>query len=347
MKRHGNLFSQIISFENLYLASRKARKGKKFKDYVIAFEQNIEEELFKLQSELASKTYMPGAYREFTIYERKERKISAAPYRDRVVHHALCNIVEPVFEKSFIFDSYACRKGKGTHKAVDRFTGFCRKNKYVFKTDIKKYFPSIDREILFEKIRRKIKCRDTLWLIKTIIDGSNRQEEVNDYFSGDGLFTPHERKKGIPIGNLTSQFFANIYLDGLDHFIKERLKCRYYIRYVDDLTVFDSDKKRLWDIKAQIEEFLEKDRLKLHPDKTFVAPAHIGVDHLGYRIFTTHRLLRKDNSLRFAQKFKMLMRLFRQRQIPFEKLNSSVQSWLGHAKHADSWGLREKIFESL
>lgn len=208
----------------------------------------------------------------------------------------------------------------------------------------KKYFPSIDREILFEKIRRKIKCRDTLWLIKTIIDGSNRQEEVNDYFSGDGLFTPHERKKGIPIGNLTSQFFANIYLDGLDHFIKERPKCRYYIRYVDDLTIFDNDKKRLWDIKAQIEAFLEKDRLNPHPDKTFVATAHIGIDHLGYRIFTTHRLLRKDNSLRFARKFKMLMRLFRQKQIPFEKLNSSIQSWLGHAKHADSWGLRKSVF---
>lgn len=107
---------------------------------MIAFERNIEEELFKLQSELVSKTYMPGAYREFTIYERKERKISAAPYRDRVVHHALCNIVEPVFEKSFIFDSYACRKGKGMHRTFDRFTEFCRKNKYVFKTDIKNTF---------------------------------------------------------------------------------------------------------------------------------------------------------------------------------------------------------------
>lgn len=154
MKRHGNLFSQITSFENLYLASRKARKGKRLNDNVISFEKNIEEGLFKLQEELISKTYMPGAYREFIIYERKPRKISAAPYRDRVVHHALCNVIEPIFEKTFIYDSYACRKDKGTHKAVDRFTEFCRKNKYVLKTDLKKYFPSIDHEILFAKIKK-------------------------------------------------------------------------------------------------------------------------------------------------------------------------------------------------
>jgi len=184
MKRFGGLYQQVTSFENLYLASRKARKGKRHKENVIQFEENIELEILKLQAELVSKSYRPGPYREFTIYERKPRKISAAPYRDRVVHHALCTIIEPIFEDTFIYDSYACRKGKGTHKAVDRFTEFSRKNRYILKTDIKKYFPSIDHEILFRKIKKKIKCKDTLWLLRVIIDGSNRgssAESVIDF----------------------------------------------------------------------------------------------------------------------------------------------------------------------
>ena len=345
MKRYGNLFSHIISFENLYLASRKSRKGKRLKDNVIRFEENIEAELFSLQEELISKTYRPGIYREFAIYERKPRKISAAPYRDRIVHHALCNIIEPIFEKTFVFDSYACRKGRGTHKAVDRFTEFCKGNKYVLKTDIRKYFPSIDHDILFEKIKRKIKCRDTLWLIKTIIDGSNKQDTIINYFAGDNLFEPFAKRRGIPIGNLTSQFFANIYLNDLDHYAKEILGCKYYIRYVDDITVFGKDKKNLWSVKENMEKFLIKDRLKLNSVKTYVTPVSVGIDHLGYRVFPEHRLLRKDNSMRFARKFTALMQLFRQRRISFAKLNVSVQSWLGHAKHADSWGLRRSIFK--
>lgn len=344
MKRYGNLFSQITSFENLYLASRKARKGKRLKDNVITFEKNIEDEIFRLQEELISKTYIPGKYREFVIYERKPRKISAAPYRDRVVHHALCNVIEPVFEKTFIYDSYACRNDKGTHKAVDRFTGFCRKNKYVLKCDIKKYFSSIDHEILFEKIKKKIKCKDTLWLIKIIINHSNPQEEVIDYFKGDDLFEPFKRRKGIPIGNLTSQFFANIYLNELDHYAKEILKCKQYIRYVDDIAICDDSKRRLWEIKGEIEEYLEKERLKLHPKKCWVFPVSIGTDFLGYRIFPTHRLIRKDNSMKFIEKLKNMSRLYGKGILNWADINPSVQSWLGHAKHADTYKLRREIF---
>ncbi|MBI3814370.1 MAG: RNA-dependent DNA polymerase [Nitrospinae bacterium] len=347
MKRCGNLFSQITSFENLYLASRKARKGKRLKDNVLIFENNIEDELFRLQEEIILKTYTPGRYREFTIYERKPRKISASPYRDRVVHHALCNIVEPIFEKTFIFDSYACRKDKGTHRVVDRFTEFCRKNEYVFKADIKKYFPSIDHKILFKKIKKKIKCKDTLWLIKTIIIHSNPQEEVIDYFSGDDLLEPFRRRRGIPIGNLTSQFFANIYLNDLDHYVKEILKCRCYIRYVDDIAILHESKERLWEIKKAIEEYLEKERLKLHKDKCLVFSVSIGTDFLGYRIFPTHRLIRKDNSMRFIRKFREMSRLYKKGFISWDNINASVQSWLGHARHADTYGLRRSIFERV
>lgn len=344
MKRFGKLYEQITSFENLYLASKKARKGKRLNNNVMRFEENLESELIKIQEELLCKTYLPGRYKEFTIYERKKRKISAAPYRDRVVHHALCNIIEPIFEKTFISDSYACRKGRGTHKAVDRFTEFCRKNNYVLKMDIRKYFPSIDHEILFEKIKRKIKCKDTLWLAKTIIDSSNPQEPVYDYFPGDDLFDPFRRRKGIPIGNLTSQFFANIYLNDLDHYIKEELKCKFYIRYVDDLVVFDNDKIRLWQVKDQIKKFLLKDRLKVHHTKTFVSPVAIGIDYMGYKVFPTHRRMRKDTSMRFIRNLQKMKRFYKLGLIGWDKINASVQSWLGHAKHADTYGLRRSIF---
>jgi retron-type reverse transcriptase len=347
MKRTGNLYHKITSFENLWLASRKARKGKRFKDNVAEFENNIEEELLKLKNELESKTYRPGPYREFTIHDRKPRKISAAPYRDRVVHHALCAVIEPIFDKTFIHDSYACRKEKGTHKAVDRFTVFCRKNTYVLKTDIKKYFPSIDHEILFDKIKKKIKCADTLRLVKLIIDASNKQVEVIDYFPGDTLFSPLERRRGIPIGNLTSQFFANVYLNALDHFAKETLTLRHYIRYVDDITVFGGDKKRLWVAMKNISGFLVNERLKPHPRKTFVLPVDTGIDHLGYRVFPTHRRLRKDTSMRFSTGVTKMKKLVRLGLVTLEKLNASMQSWLGHAGHADTFGLRRKILADI
>ena len=233
MKRHGNLYPQIIAFENILLSAKKAEKGKRFRDNVLEFNYNLEAELTNLQQELAEKTYQPGDYRTFYIKEPKSRMISAAPYRDRVVHHALCNIIVPLIEPTFIADSYANRVGFGTHRALERFTKFARESRYVLQCDIQKYFPSIDHEILKNLIRRKIKCRDTLWLIDTIIDNSNEQLPAIEHFQGDDLLTPLERRRGLPIGNLTSQFFANIYLNGFDHFVKEELKVRKYLRYVD------------------------------------------------------------------------------------------------------------------
>lgn len=223
MKRYGNLYPEIINFENVLLASRQAQKGKRFRDNVLDFNYHLETELIRLQQQLTDKTYQPGAYRTFHLTNPKSRLISAAPYRDRVVHHALCNIIVPIFEKTFIHDSYANRLGFGTHRALRKFTHFARNSRYVLQCDIKKYFPSIDHIILKEFIRRKIKCPDTLWLINSIIDNSNEQETVVDYFYGDDLLTPVTRRKGLPIGNLTSQFFANIYLNGFDHFVKEQL----------------------------------------------------------------------------------------------------------------------------
>jgi len=241
MKRFGNLYSELISFENLTAAFYKALKGKKGNPTAATFALRWEENLLSLQDGLLTKNYRPGTYRTFTIYEKKARLISSAPFRERVVHHALCNIIEPLFESTFIFDSYANRKGKGTHSAVARAAVFVRRNPYVLKCDVKMYFPSMDHTLLKQTIRRKVKDRDVLWLCDLIIDSSNPQTEVVEYFPGDDLFTSIERRRGLPIGNQTSQFFANAYLNAFDHFVKETLGCKFYLRYVDDCVP-----RRLW-----------------------------------------------------------------------------------------------------
>ena len=344
MKTHNRLFQQICSFENLLNAARKAQRSKRFQADVARFNFHLEKELYRLQEELQTQIYRPGEYREFYIYEPKLRKISAAPYRDRVVHHALCNVIEPIFDRTFIFDSYACRKGKGTHKAVNRFTEFSRKNTYVLKCDIKKYFPSIDHEILKTRFRRKIRDAQTLWLVDLIVDSSNPQEYVLAYFEDDDLLTPLHRRRGIPIGNLTSQFFANIYLNGFDHFVKEVLKCRYYIRYVDDFVVLETDKARLHWVKSEMETYLARFRLKLHPDKCQVFPVKDGTDFLGYRVFPTHRKLRTSSVRRARRRLHRLRKDYERGKISWQDVNHSVQSWLGHVEHADTYGLRRAIF---
>lgn len=186
MKRYGKLWADVTAFSNLLLAARQAQKGKRFRENVLLFNYHLERNLEQLQQELRSKAYRPGPYKTFEIKEPKIRLISAAPYRDRVVHHALCNIIVPIFERSFIFDSYANRVGFGTHRALRRFTKFLRSSRYVLQCDIQKYFPSIDHAVLKNLVRRKLKCLDTLWLIDTIIDRSNEQEAVHHYFPGDG-----------------------------------------------------------------------------------------------------------------------------------------------------------------
>ncbi|MBN1479308.1 group II intron reverse transcriptase domain-containing protein [candidate division KSB1 bacterium] len=347
MKTFNNLYPQICSFENMLSAAHKAQKGKRYKTSTAMFNINLEKELSDLREALVQQTYTPGPYTEFYIYEPKKRKISAAPYRDRVVHHALYNVIEPIFENIFIYDSYANRKGKGTHKAILRYQEFCRKNRYVLKCDIQKYFPSIDFDILKTEIRRKISCQKTLWLIDTIIDHSNAQDDMFVYFPGDDLFTPWERRRGLPIGNLTSQFFANIYLNSFDHFIKETLHCKYYLRYVDDFALFHNDKTALHRIKRDSIDFLETYRVKLHVNKTRIYRCDEGLCFLGHRVFPDFRLLKKDNVIRFRRKLKRLQEEYACGVIGPENVQSSVQGWIGHASFSDTYRLRCKIFSEF
>jgi RNA-directed DNA polymerase len=323
MKRYGDLFDKITSFENLLNAARKAQRGKRRKSTTATFNLKLENELLRLQAELRNKTYCLGAYKRFQIYDPKKRLISALPYRDRVVQHALCNVVEPIFEGSFIHDTYACRKNRGSHRAVKRFTAYCRKNKHVLKCDVKSYFASIDHGILFEMIEEKIKDPDILWLVKTIIDS-----------------TP---PPGIPIGNLASQIFANFYLNGLDHYLKETIECRYYLRYMDDLIVFDNDRRRLSEAKQAIDGYLQNLKLESHPRKSQIYLTAGGVAFLGYKIYPTHRLIVSANIKRERKRLKKYLAMLKAGLIDWPKLLRSIRSWLGYARHADSFNLRRRL----
>jgi retron-type reverse transcriptase len=219
MHRAGNLCDSVASFENLYAAAYRVLRGKRDRAAAGDFFSDLEGSLFRLQEELRGGSYRPGGYRTFWIREPKPRLISAAPFRDRVVHHALVNVIEPVFERRFIHHSYACRTGKGTHACLDQFVRRARSSRYVLKMDVARFFPSLDHGVLKEQIRRAIKDPRVLALCDVIIDGSNEQEQVANFFPGDGLLAPLEHRHGIPIGNLTSQFYANVYLDALDHFV--------------------------------------------------------------------------------------------------------------------------------
>ena len=347
MKRHNNLWSDVIEFENLLLASRQAQKGKRFRDNVLAFNYNLERELAQLRHELQTKTYQPGTYRTFRVMEPKPRMISAAPYRDRVVHHALCNIIVPPFERTFIADTYANRVGFGTHRALKRFTHFARSHRHILQCDLKKYFPSIDHETLKHLIRRKLKCQDTLWLIDKIIDNSNEQEPVLHHFPGDDLITPLTRRRGLPIGNLTSQFFANIYLNGFDHFIKEHLHISSYLRYVDDFALFSDDPDQLAAGREAIESYLADLRLKIHPIKSQQFTTHQGATFLGFRILPDRIRVRTENLRRAKRRIRRLQTGYAKNTVTLQQLSQSLQSWFAHLEAGDTWKLRQKLHADL
>jgi len=337
MKRLGAIWPQIISFENLYQAYLKARKGKSQSKEVAEFSLHLERKLLRLQWQLEQGIYQPGDYRFFTLYERKPRLIAAAPFVDRVVHHALLNIIEPVIDRQFIYDSYACRKGKGVHAAVDRYQNWAKQYRYALKMDISRYFPSIEHQCLKAKLAHKIKDRPVLDLLYTIIEHTPKA-------CGEPRFKRH---CGLPIGNLTSQFFANLYLDAMDHYLKEICSVKAYLRYVDDFIILSNDKSQLHEYQQQIEDFLAGEYLCLHPRKANIFRTDKGVDVFGYRVFPDCRQLRNDNGHRFARKLRAMSVAYNQGRCELADINPSVQSWIGHALHGETWGLRKQIFSSV
>jgi len=345
MKSYKHLYPQIWSFENLYLAYRKARKGKRAREGAASFERIQEEQLLSLQEELISKSYSPGAYHSFYIHDPKKRLISAAPFRDRVIHHALCRVIEPIWECRFIHDTYANRVGKGTHRALDRTTQFARQYRYVLQCDIRQFFPSIDHTILMSELAHRIHDPEALWLCSRILySGVDvlAEEYQMTWFPGDDLLAAI-RPRGLPIGNLTSQFWANVYLNNLDHFIKRELKCPAYLRYVDDFLLFSDEKKCLHDWRDAIIEKLAEIRLKIHEESAQVFPVNTGIPFLGFRIYPDHRRVKSRKVIHFRRKLKTMVSDYSMGKIPISSLHASIQGWINHVRYADSWGLRRSI----
>jgi len=247
----------------------------------------------------------------------------------------------------FIFDSYACRKGKGVHQAVSRYQHWARRYCYVLKLDIQQYFPSIDHALLKAKLRDRIKDKNVLALLDLIIDGSPAPPNPPVYFPGDDLLTPLERRCGIPIGNLTSQFFANLYLDDFDHWVKHTLKAKAYLRYVDDTVLLNNDKQRLQDWREAIREKLAQDRLLLHPRKAHIYRTRDSLNLLGYLMYRDYRRLRSDNGYRFRRRLRGFAGAYRKGYLEWCDFDPSVQAWIGHACHADTRGLRQNIFSGV
>jgi retron-type reverse transcriptase len=331
MKRYGMLYEKIYDFNNLLEAFKKARKGKRYRNEVLQYAANLEENLINLQNQLIWQTYEPSRCNEFIVHEPKKRIISAPQFKDRVLHHAIYKIINPIFERIFIYDSYACRVGKGTHAGADRLTRFIRmhdSHAYCLKGDISKYFAGIDHETLKMILRKKIKCTKTLWLLDKIID-----------FNGEPT--------GLGLGALTSQLFANIYLNELDYYIKQVLLVRHYIRYMDDFIIVSDSKEEMHMIRGDIENFLWT-HLKLKTNqKTQIFPISQGINFLGYRIWPNHRLIRKSSIKRIKRKLKRFSNDYRDGLISISQIYPILVSWLGHISHADSYGIRKKVLEKF
>jgi RNA-directed DNA polymerase len=334
-------FARITSWENLLDAHHRAARGKRGRESAARFEHQLADHVLKLQNELRTRCYQPGPYVNFTINEPKRRLISAAPFRDRVIHHALCNVIEPWFERRFIFDSYANRVGKGSHRAVDRLQQFSRRYRYVLRMDIVQHFPSIDHEILYNILTRVIRDDDVMWLIKRILDsgtGVLRREYDMVYFPGDDLFAIN-RPRGLPIGNLTSQFWSNCYLNPFDHFVKRELLCPAYLRYVDDFAFFSNSKRQLWRWKEAIVARLAKFRLRVH-NRAQLVPVRSGIPWLGFIVYPTHRRLKARNVYSFSHRLPNRWQSYCKGEITFAEFDSTVQGWINHARYADTWRLR-------
>lgn len=329
-KTFSSLFTKLCEYENLLLAFKKARARKSKKAYVQAFQENLPEELGRLQWELLTGTYTPRPLKTFTVRDPKTRQISASNFRDRIVHHAICNLLEPIYEPRFIEDTFANRKGKGTKGILNRFDQFRGKFQegFALKCDIRHYFDTVDQGILLEILGRRIKDVHMMRIIRIILENHKTQETG----------------KGMPLGNLTSQFFANIYLAELDHFVKHSLRAKYYLRYVDDFVILGRNKAQLETWHQKISAFLKDElRIELHKDKTKIVPLNSGVQLVGFRIFRHHKLLKKSN----IRRIRIRMARFREMPVSPEHMRRSFAGWQGYAQMADTYGLRQEIAQEV
>ena len=319
-------YEHIISLENLLEAWKEFVCGKRSRKDVQEFERNLMGNIIALHKELATKTYKHAPYEAFNISDPKPRNIHKATVRDRLLHHALYRVLYPFFDKTFVADSYSCRMGKGTHKAMERFRNFAyqvsknhTKTAWVLKGDVKKFFASIDQCVLAEIIKDYISDQDILWLLTKIISS----------------FQSTRKGLGLPLGNLTSQLLVNIYMNEFDQFMKHKLKARYYLRYADDFVVISHEKKWLESILPSINVFLlNRLRLMLHPNKVSILTIASGVDFLGWVHFPDHRVVRTTTK-------KRMFRNIEQHGVKME----TVQSYLGLISHGNTRKLKQRVEE--
>lgn len=330
MKRHGNLFDQFSSFANLLEAHRKARKGTRCNQETGHFSFHLEAELFQLQEELQNLSYQPQPYRYFQIHDPKERTISVAAFRDKVVHHALVNVLEPIYEKIFIHDSYATRKNKGNHQAILRAQAMLRVQPWFLKSDVDKYFDSISQGRLLEIIQHKIKDKRLLEITARIVRNGGKE----------GL--------GLPIGNLTSQFFANVYLNELDYFVKHELKAKAYIRYMDDFVLFAQNHQDLKIQLVAIQTFLDEQlHLRLKPSATFINNAQNGLTFLGKRIFPANIRIARPNLQRMVRRMKIRSSEHREGILTEEEFITSMNSFWAVLSFGNTLSLRRKMAQEF
>jgi RNA-directed DNA polymerase len=339
-------FSQIVSWDNLLLAYQNAARGKRGRLSAAHFEHQLADRLLQLQADLTDGSYSPGAYTHFYIHEPKRRKISAAPFRDRVVHHALCQQIEPIFEARFHPHSYANRVGKGTHRAVEQLQKYAQRYRYVLRLDIRQHFPSLDHAILIEMLFKYIPDNQTQKLISSIIksgEGVLADVYLMHYFTGDDLLSM-TRPRGLPIGNLTSQFWSNCYLNNFDWFVTRTLGCKGYIRYVDDFAIFSNSSKLLAEWRTEIIGNLAKLRLAVHQQQTAITHCKDGIPWLGLVVYPSHKRLKRRNVVHFRKRLALNLDKYTNGEISFGELDASVQGWINHVRYANTWGLRKSIF---
>ncbi|ESQ15122.1 MAG: RNA-directed DNA polymerase [Thiohalocapsa sp. PB-PSB1] len=339
----------VAAWDNLFSAWRQAAMGKRSGRAAAHFEHHLARRLLGLRERLLERRWRPGSYQHFFIAEPKRRLISAAPFADRVVHHALCQIIEPHFERLFVAESYANRVGKGSHRAIDAAQRLSRRYPWVLRMDVVQHFPAIDHAILARTLARVVRDSDLMALIAQIIASGDRVlDQCYDpvWFPGDDLLAAC-RPRGLPIGNLTSQFWSNCYLHPFDQFVKRELGCRGYVRYVDDLLLFSDDKALLWDWRRRCIDRLARLRLTIHTESAQVQPSPCGIPWLGFMIFPQHRRVKGRKVRVAARHLEARYSDWRSGRISFGAFDASVQGWINHVRYADTWGLRGRILSGF
>ncbi len=348
MKTYTRLWEKLISYDNLLLAYENAKKHKTANPVVEEFSEDLQKNLIMLMHELWTKTYKPKPLITFTLRDPKTRTICKSNFRDRVIHHALVNILQPIFEPRFIYDSFASRIGKGTLAALQRYMQFLRKVThngkltndarhanyvvgYSLKCDIKHYFETVDHEILLNIMKKHIKDENIIWLIKVIL---------NHYDSGTS-------GRGMPLGNWTSQFFANVYLNELDHYVKHVLKAKYYIRYVDDFVLLHRSKRVLVEYELCILSFLNGLKIELHPHKCKIIPLSRGVSFLGFRVFYNHTLVRERNIRKIKAKLDSLLDDYEMGLVSYYGVWAVWRGWYAYSIHGNTYFLCKRLEETL